>query len=67
MPFGMTFAYLPNSYERVNINGYLYFRVGNLFFEYTNYGFQLVHYPERYYAYNDGYYNEGYRFNDMAY
>jgi hypothetical protein len=24
----------------------------------------LVHYPERYYAFNDGYCNEGFHFND---
>lgn len=64
IPFGMAFEYLPNDYDRVFINGYLYFRVGNLFFEHTNYGFQLVHYPERYFAYDDGYNNEGFRFND---
>lgn len=65
VPFGMVFEYLPDNYERVYINGYMYFRVGNLFFERTNYGFLLVHYPERYYAYNDGYRSEGYRFNDL--
>jgi hypothetical protein len=65
VPFGMVFEYLPNDYERVYINGYLYFRIGNLFFERTNYGFLLVHYPERYYAYNDGYRCEGFRFNDL--
>ena len=65
LPFGMAFEYLPNDYERVYINGYMYFRVGNLFFERTNYGFLLVHYPERYYAYNEGYRCEGYRFNDL--
>ncbi len=67
MPFGMAFDYLPNDYERVYINGYLYFRVGNLFFEHNNYGFQLVFYPERYFAYNNNYRNEGFRFNDMDY
>ena len=67
MPYGMSFEYLPNNYERVYVNGYLYFRVGNIFFENTNYGFQLVHYPERYYAFNDGYCVEGFRFNDMNY
>jgi hypothetical protein len=65
VPFGLTFRYLPSGYERVYINGYLYFRVGNLFFEWTNYGFSLVHFPERYYAYDDGYYNQGYHFDDM--
>jgi hypothetical protein len=63
VPFGMSFEYLPNDYEKVFINGYLYFRVGNLFFERTNYGFLLVHYPERYFAYNEGYRCEG--FNDF--
>jgi len=53
IPFGMTFSSLPGDYERVYINGYLYFRVGNLFFEYSDYGFRLVHYPERYFAYRD--------------
>jgi hypothetical protein len=64
IPFGMSFEYIPDEYERVYINGFLYFRVGNLFFENTNYGFQLVHYPERYYAYNEDYCNEGFHFND---
>ncbi len=67
MPFGMAFEYLPSEYERVYINGYLYFRVGNLFFERTNYGFQLVHYPERYYAFDSGYIIGGFRFHDMHY
>ena len=67
MPFGMAFEYLPNNYERVYINGYMYFRVGNLFFEHTDYGFQLIYYPERYFAFNDGYRSEGFRFNDMDY
>ena len=67
MPFGMSFDYLPKSYDRVYVNGYLYFRVGNLFFERTNYGFQLVHYPERYFAFNDGYSNGGFRFIEMNY
>ena len=64
MPYGLTFDYLPSNYDRVSINGYLYFRVGNLFFEYSNYGFQLVHYPERYYAYDSNYQNEGHYYND---
>ncbi len=59
VPFGMIFEDLPDNYERVLVNGYLYFRVGNLFFERTNYGFLLVHYPERYYAYNDDYRFDG--------
>jgi len=67
IPFGMAFDNLPNNYEQVYINGYLYFRIGNLFFEHTNYGFQLVHYPERYFAYDDGDHNDGFRFNDMNY
>ncbi len=67
IPFGMTFDNLPYDYERVYINGYLYFRVGNLFFEFTNYGYQLVYYPERYYAFNDGYCHEGFRFYDINY
>jgi hypothetical protein len=62
IPYGMTFEYLPNDYERVYINGYLYFRVNNLFFEYTHAGYQLIHYPERYYAYDDDYYNPGFSF-----
>jgi hypothetical protein len=62
LPYGFTFDYLPGGYyERVYINGYLYFRVGNLFFESTGYGFRLVHYPERYYAYDDSYYHSGLR------
>jgi hypothetical protein len=60
IPYGMTFEYLPNDYERVYINGYLYFRVNNLFFESTLAGYQLIHYPERYYAYDDDYNNQGF-------
>ncbi len=64
MPFGFTFEVLPYGYEQVYINGYLYFRVGNLFFEFSNNRFHLVHYPERYYAFDSGYNNYGYRFYD---
>ena len=67
LPFGLVFEQLPYAYDRVYINGYLYFRIGNLFFEYTNMGYQLVHYPERYYSYNDGYMNQGYYFDDIYY
>ena len=51
LPFGLVFEQLPNGYDRVYINGYLYFRIGNLFFENTNFGYRLVHYPDRYYSY----------------
>ncbi len=67
VPFGLVVEYLPAGYEQVYINGYLYFRVGNLFFENTDLGFRLVHYPERYYAYNDDFYNEGYYDDDLYY
>lgn len=67
IPFGMSFEYLPGNYEQVYINGYAYYRVGNLFFEWANFGFRLVHYPDRYYAYNDDYCNQGYHFNDDYY
>ena len=60
LPFGFSFERLPYGYEQVHINGYLYFRIGNLFFESTALGFSLVHYPDRYYAYNDDYYSPGY-------
>ena len=59
IPFGIYFENIPGDYELVRINGYLYYRVGNLFFENTRYGFELVHYPERYFAYDDDYRNEG--------
>ncbi len=62
IPFGTVFDGLPYGYERVYVNGYVYFRVGNLFFETNGLGFRLVHYPERYYAYDDGYTNDGYYF-----
>ncbi len=67
IPFGIMFDQMPVGYDRVYINGYLYFRVGNLFFEFTNLGYRLVHYPERYFSYNDGYMNEGYYFDDDVY
>jgi hypothetical protein len=62
MPFGVTFAIIPDNYDTVYINGYMYYRVGNLFLEYTPSGYQLVHYPERYYAYDDRYINGGFSF-----
>jgi hypothetical protein len=62
MPFGVTFTIIPDNYDTVYINGYMYYRVGNLFLEYTPSGYQLVHYPERYYAYDDRYINGGFSF-----
>ena len=62
MPYGMVFDYIPVDYERVYINGYLYFRVGNLFFEYDNIGFHLIHYPERYFSINVSFFNGGFVF-----
>jgi hypothetical protein len=60
MPYGVVFNRLPSGYEKVYINGFLYFRVENLFFEMNPNGFSLIHYPERYYALNDGFFNGGY-------
>jgi hypothetical protein len=60
MPYGLVFQKLPRNVERAYINGYLYFRVGNLFFEKNPYGYALIHYPERYYALDNDYYNGGY-------
>jgi hypothetical protein len=60
MPYGLVFRQLPAVHERVYVNGYLYFRVENLFFESHPYGFALIHYPERYFAMNPGFYNGGY-------
>jgi hypothetical protein len=64
IPFGIVFERIPYGAERVYINGYMYFRTGNLFFEYSNYGYRLVHYPERYFAYNNDFRNGGYYFDD---
>jgi hypothetical protein len=60
MPYGLVFRQLPTVHERVYVNGFLYFRVGNLFFEAHPYGFALIHYPERYFAMDPGFYNGGY-------
>ena len=60
IPFGLVFNQLPYDYEVVYINGYMYFRVGNLFFERNWDGYRLVHYPERYFSFNDNYYLEEY-------
>jgi len=60
MAFGTTFDYLPDGYERVFINGFPYYRFGNLFFENTLAGFQLVHYPERYYTFDPHYNHRGF-------
>ena len=60
MPYGIVFSGLPSQYEKVFINGYPYFRVGNLFFERNPYGYALVHYPERYFAFDVEFYNGGY-------
>lgn len=62
MPYGMVFDYIPVNYEPVYINGYLYYRVGNLFFEYDNFGFHLIHYPERYFSVNVSFSNNGFNF-----
>lgn len=65
MPYGLMVNYLPDHYQRVYINGFPYFRVGNLFFEPVNHGFRLVHYPERYFAYRDDFHHGGYYFEDL--
>ncbi|WP_372936358.1 hypothetical protein [Mariniphaga sediminis] len=67
MPYGIVFQQLPIGYERVHINGYLYFRIGNLFFEMAQHGFTLVHYPERYFALETDFYNDGYYYQDDYY
>ena len=64
LPYGFTFDFLPGDYsERVYINGYPYFRVGNMFFEAANHGYRLIHFPERYYAYDDAYQRPGIHFS----
>lgn len=60
MPYGLSFKKLPAGYERVYVNGFLYFRVGNLFFESNPHGYALIHYPERYFALDGDFYNGGY-------
>jgi len=67
MPYGIIFERIPVGYEQVYINGYLYFRIGNLFFEMTRYGFRLVHYPERYFAYDDHFVHGGYYIPEVHY
>lgn len=68
LPYGFTFEMIPSQYySRVYINGYLYFRVGNLFFESNGMGFSLIHYPDRYYAWDNTYEREGYYFDDDYY
>lgn len=49
-PYGLTFHDLPFGFEKVWINGYMYFRFGNLFFEYDGFGYRLVFYPELFLA-----------------
>ena len=60
MPYGVVFQKLPSGYEKVYINGFLYFRVDNLYFEANPNGFALIHYPERYHSLESSYYNGGY-------
>ena len=60
IPYGIVFRQLPAGYDKVFVNGYLYFRVGNLFFERTPHGYSLVHYPERYFALETDFFNGGY-------
>ncbi|MBN1819611.1 MAG: hypothetical protein JXR31_16780 [Prolixibacteraceae bacterium] len=50
LAYNLIFPELPYGYETVYINGYVYFRVGNLFFEYVGNGYQLVYYPEMFLA-----------------
>lgn len=59
MPHGIVFRNLPSGYDRVYVNGYPYFRIGNLFFEMHPHGYSLVHYPERYFAPEIGFHNNG--------
>jgi hypothetical protein len=51
IPYGIVFPELPYGYEEVYINGYLYYRIGNLFFEFAGDGYRLIYYPERFLAY----------------
>lgn len=67
MPYGIVFRNMPAGYEIVYINGYRYFRSGNLFFEKHPHGFSLVHYPERYFALEVNFNNHGYYPNDYYY
>jgi hypothetical protein len=60
MPYGIVFHELPVGYERVYVNGFLYFRIGNLFFEMNSNGYSLIHYPERYFAMETEFTNGGY-------
>ncbi len=64
IPYGFAFDYLPGDFQRVYINGYLYFRVGNMFFEYNDYGYSLIHYPERYFAIDAEFANGDIIYND---
>lgn len=50
-PIDIVFSELPFGFERVYLNGVLYFRVGDLFFELFPDGFRLVHYPGKYFSY----------------
>ncbi|WP_372949844.1 hypothetical protein [Mariniphaga sp.] len=67
MPYLVVFQNLPTGYERVYINGFHYFRIGNLFFEMHPHGYSLVHYPERYFALEIGFRNNEYYPNNFYY
>ena len=67
MPYGVVFHQLPKESDKVYINGFLYFRIGNLFFERSPRGYALIHYPERYFALEGGFFNGGYYVPDAYY
>lgn len=45
VPTGMVFEYLPVGYKRVYIGGQLYYRYGDIYFEYSPWGYRIVPHP----------------------
>jgi hypothetical protein len=45
MPSNLTFSYLPVGYEEVYIRGQLYYRYGEVYFEYSPWGYRIIPRP----------------------
>lgn len=45
VPTGLVFEYLPTGYREVRVGGQLYYRYGNIFFEYSPWGYRIIPQP----------------------
>lgn len=45
VPAGLVFEYLPSGYKKIYIGGQLYYRYGEIFFEYSPWGYRIIPQP----------------------